>query len=185
MPINQLYDTFTHRIQELRPRQRITQIRNFVWLMTRIYHSRSVCLSRVAGKISGPAKLLSTTRRLSRLLDIPALILAAAAGAHIRKKAWFPRIPELRLEACRLAGVVIFDERQDPQLSERQLFGLEFQLRGEFRRRGELDLAVWEKLIAAYEQIGWNERAQGVRGWLEVKSKYSPQRHGEHRENLY
>jgi hypothetical protein len=73
MPINHLYDTWNRRIQELRPGQRITQIRNIVWLVTGIYQSRSVCLSRIAGKIPGPAKLLSTTRRLSRLLDNPAI----------------------------------------------------------------------------------------------------------------
>lgn len=56
-----------------RPGQRITQIRNFVWLMAGIYQSRSVCLSRVAGKIPTLRKLLSTTRRLSRLLNNPAI----------------------------------------------------------------------------------------------------------------
>jgi hypothetical protein len=33
MPINRLYDTWKTRILELRPDQRITQIRAFVWLM--------------------------------------------------------------------------------------------------------------------------------------------------------
>jgi hypothetical protein len=73
MPTNSLYHTWFQRIQELRPEQRITQIRNFVWLMIGIYQSRSVCLSRIAGKIPGLAKLVSTTRRLSRLLDNPAI----------------------------------------------------------------------------------------------------------------
>jgi hypothetical protein len=73
MPTNHLYDTWNRRILELRPGQRITQIRIFVWLIIGIYQSRSVCMSRIAGKIPGPAKLLSTTRRLSRLLDNPAI----------------------------------------------------------------------------------------------------------------
>jgi hypothetical protein len=73
MPINKLYLTWFQRIQELRPGQRITQVRNFVWLMMGVYQSRSVCLSRIAGKIPGPAKLLSITRRLSRLLANPAI----------------------------------------------------------------------------------------------------------------
>jgi hypothetical protein len=73
MPINHLYDTWIRRIRELRPGQRITQTRNFVWLIIGIYQSRSVCLSRIAGKKPGPAKLLSTIRRLSRLLDNPAI----------------------------------------------------------------------------------------------------------------
>jgi hypothetical protein len=73
MPINNLYHTWFQRIRELRPNQRITQIRNFVWLLIGIYQSRSVCLSRIAGKIPSPAKLLSVTRRLSRLLENPVI----------------------------------------------------------------------------------------------------------------
>lgn len=87
-PINRLYHTWFQRIQELRPKQRITQVRNFAWLMTGIYQSRSVCLSRIAGKIPGTAKLLSTTRRMSRLLDNPA----------IRVREWYEPIARLWLE---------------------------------------------------------------------------------------
>ncbi len=73
MPINTLHHTWIRRIQELRPNQRITQIRGFVWLIIGIFQSRSVNLSRVAGKIPGKAKLVSVTRRLSRLLANPAI----------------------------------------------------------------------------------------------------------------
>lgn len=73
MPINMLYHTWFQRIRELRPFQRITQLRNFVWLLVGIHQSRSVCLSRIAGKIPGTAKLTSLTRRLSRFLDNAAL----------------------------------------------------------------------------------------------------------------
>jgi hypothetical protein len=89
MPTNPLYDTWFHRIQELRPSQRVTQVRNFVWLLIGIHQSRSVCLSRIAGKIPGPAKLVSTTRRLSRLLDNPAL----------RVREWYEPIARQWLEA--------------------------------------------------------------------------------------
>ncbi len=41
--------------------------------MIGIYESRSVHLSKIAGKIPGSAKLLSTTKRLSRFLDNPAI----------------------------------------------------------------------------------------------------------------
>ena len=88
MPTNHLNDTWFYRIMELRPGQRITQIRNFVWLIIGIYQSRSVCLSRIAGKIPGPARLLSTTRRLSRLLDNPA----------IRVREWYEPIAREWLE---------------------------------------------------------------------------------------
>jgi hypothetical protein len=73
MLINQLHDTWKMRILELCPGQRITQIRGFVWLVIEIYLSRSVCLSRIACKIPGEAKLTSAPRRLSRLLDNPAI----------------------------------------------------------------------------------------------------------------
>ena len=89
MPINQLYDTWKMRIMELRPGQRITQIRAFTWLIIGIYLSRSVCMSRVACKIPGEAKLTSATRRLSRLLDNPA----------IRVRAWYEPIARQWLEA--------------------------------------------------------------------------------------
>ena len=89
MPINQLYDTWKMRIMELRPVQRITQIRAFTWLIIGIYLSRSVCMSRVAGKIPGEAKLTSATWRLSRLLDNPA----------IRVRAWYEPIAREWLEA--------------------------------------------------------------------------------------
>jgi hypothetical protein len=69
MPANSFYHTWFHKIRRLRPGQRITQVRNFVWLMVGIHQSRSVYLSRIAGKIPSTAKLLSTVRRLSRLLD--------------------------------------------------------------------------------------------------------------------
>jgi hypothetical protein len=89
MPTNTLYHTWFLRIKELRPGQRITQVRNFVWLITGIYQSRSVYLSRIAGKVPGSAKLVSTTRRLSRLLANPA----------IRVREWYAPIAREWLEA--------------------------------------------------------------------------------------
>ena len=89
MPINHLYDTWMRRICELRPGQRITQVRNFAWLIVGIYQSRSVHLSRIAGKIPGTAKLLSITRRLSRLLD----------NAAIDVREWYEPIARQWLQA--------------------------------------------------------------------------------------
>lgn len=88
MPINQLYDTWKKRIMELRPGQRITQVRAFVWLLIGIYLSRAVCISKVACKVPGAAKLPSITRRLSRLLDNPA----------IRVRTWYEPIARHWLE---------------------------------------------------------------------------------------
>jgi hypothetical protein len=68
MPINETYRTWKARICELRPKQRITQIQNFIWLVVGIYHSHSVNLSLIAGKVISDAKNVSTVRRLSRFL---------------------------------------------------------------------------------------------------------------------
>ncbi len=73
MPINRLNHTWIQEIRELHPQLRSTKVRNFVWLMLGIYLSRSVHLSRVAGKIPSSSKLLSITRRLSRFLADPSV----------------------------------------------------------------------------------------------------------------
>jgi hypothetical protein len=99
MPINETYRTWIQRICELRPKQRITQVQNFVWLVVGIYHSHSVNLSWIAGQVIGPAKNVSTVRRLSRFL--------ANKSIEVRQwykpiaKAWlqsqFERVGEVRL----------------------------------------------------------------------------------------
>jgi len=89
MPINRQYNTWFRRIQELRPGQRITQVCNFVWLLVGIHQSRSVTLSKIAGKIPGRAKLLSTVRRLGRFLNNPA----------IRVRVWYEPIARVWLTA--------------------------------------------------------------------------------------
>jgi len=99
MPINETYRTWIQRICELRPKQRITQVQNFAWLVVGIFHSHSVCLSKIAGKVIGAAKNVSTVRRLSRFLANPAI--------DVRRwykpiaKAWlqsqFERVGEIRL----------------------------------------------------------------------------------------
>ena len=68
MPINETYRTWIRRICEVRPKQRKTQVQNFVWLLVGIFHSHSVSLSKIAGKVISTAKNVSTVRRLSRFL---------------------------------------------------------------------------------------------------------------------
>jgi hypothetical protein len=65
MSANRLYHTWFVRILQLRPDERITRLRNLVWLMVGIYQSRSVHLSAVAapggaspGSIARPSTLL-------------------------------------------------------------------------------------------------------------------------------
>lgn len=99
MPINESYRTWKARICELRPKQRITQIQNFVWLVVGIYHSHSVNLSRIAGKVIGEAKNVSTVRRLSRFLANKAIDVRSWYKPVA--KAWlasqFERVGEVRL----------------------------------------------------------------------------------------
>jgi len=99
MPTNQLYHTWIQQIRELHPTQRITRIKNLVWLMIGIYKSRSVYLSRIAGKIPGQAKLPSMVRRLARLLDNPAIRVREWYGPIARQwlVAQFSTIGEIRL----------------------------------------------------------------------------------------
>ena len=82
MPINETYRTWKQRICELRPKQRITQIQNFVWLIVGIYHSHSVNLSWIASKVIGVAKNVSTVRRLSRFLA------NEAASSEAPRRSW-------------------------------------------------------------------------------------------------
>jgi hypothetical protein len=99
MPINETYRTWIRRICELRPKQRKTQVQNFVWLLVGIFHSHSVSLSKIAGKVISTAKNVSTVRRLSRFL--------ASAAVDVRSwyrstaKAWLlsqvEQVGEIRL----------------------------------------------------------------------------------------
>ena len=73
MPITELYHKWSQIINQLRPQERVTRVRNFTWLLVGIYQSRSVHLSKIAEKIPGNARLPSLTRRLSRFLDNPAI----------------------------------------------------------------------------------------------------------------
>jgi hypothetical protein len=54
-------------------------VQNFVWLLVGIFHSHSVSLSKIAGKIISTAKNVSTVRRLSRFL----------ASAAVDVRSWY------------------------------------------------------------------------------------------------
>jgi hypothetical protein len=95
MPINQLYGTLRRLLLQLRPTDRITRIRNFSRLLVGLCLSRSVHLSKIANKFpTTKATLPSATRRLSRLLDNPA----------IRVRAWYEPIARSLLERAAKGG---------------------------------------------------------------------------------
>jgi hypothetical protein len=99
MPINETYRTWIQRICELRPKQRKTQVQNFVRLIVGIFHSHSVSLSKIAGKVMSTAKNVSTVRRLSRFLASPAVDVRS--WYRSTAKAWllsqFQQVGEIRL----------------------------------------------------------------------------------------
>ena len=82
MPINRVYHTWLQALSQLQPKQRITVLRNFAWLMAGLYVSGSIHLSRIADEISWRVKLPSATRRLSRLL----------ANRALRVREWYEPI---------------------------------------------------------------------------------------------
>jgi len=99
MPINETYRTWIRRICELRTKQRKTQVQNFVWLLVGIFHSHSVSLSKIAGKVISTAKNVSTVRRLSRFLASSAM--EVRSWYRSTAKAWLvaqaQQVGEIRL----------------------------------------------------------------------------------------
>lgn len=96
MPINQLYATLLQQIKQLRPTERKTRTGNWAWLLTGLYLSRSVHLSKIANKIPTVATLPSATRRLSRLLDNDA----------IRVRAWYEPLVRVVLARAAASGEI-------------------------------------------------------------------------------
>jgi hypothetical protein len=89
MSTNRLYHSWFERIRQLYPYERITRLRNLVWLMLGIFQSKSVHLSKIASKIPGWATQPSLTRRLSRFLD----------NAAVRVRKWYEPVARNLLQA--------------------------------------------------------------------------------------
>ncbi len=71
--IFQIFASWCIKIKHLRPKEHKARIFNFAWLLSGIFLSKSVHLSRIAEKIPGEATTTSRERRLSRFLDNPAI----------------------------------------------------------------------------------------------------------------
>lgn len=69
MPIKELYHTCKQLISHLRPDERVTRKRNFIWLLVGLYRSRCVHLAKIAEKIPGLTYLPSRVRRIQRFLE--------------------------------------------------------------------------------------------------------------------
>jgi hypothetical protein len=95
MPIQELYHTLNKLVSQLRPRERITRRRNFVWLLAGLYQSRSVHLSKIAEKVPGLAVLPSKTRRIQRWLANPA----------VRVREWYEPMSRLIIQQLADSGL--------------------------------------------------------------------------------
>jgi hypothetical protein len=62
MKTNQLYHNLMAQILQLLPGERITRVRNLVWVMIGIFASKSVHFSKVAMKIPGVLQTWSVSR---------------------------------------------------------------------------------------------------------------------------
>ena len=93
MPVNRIYHSWVKRIKQLRPQERVTRVKTMAWLISGIYASQSVHLSKIGNKMSGQAKLSSHIKRLSRFLK----------NGNIRVRDWYEPIATMlieRLVAC-------------------------------------------------------------------------------------
>jgi hypothetical protein len=97
MSVNRLYHTWVKRIEQLRPCERITRLRNFAWIIAGILSSRSVHLSRIADKIPGGATTLSKVQRIRRFLN----------NRAIRVREWYEPIARDVLQAVVAQGLEV------------------------------------------------------------------------------
>ncbi len=94
MSVNRIYHTWKERIKQLRPKERISRVKNMAWLITGIYGSQSVHLSKIGNKIQGRASLSSHIQRLSRFLKNKA----------VRVREWYQPIAQNLIARVVAAG---------------------------------------------------------------------------------
>ena len=144
MTIIQTYDTFRKKIHHLVPTGHAYRERNLVWLMVGIYLSHSVHLSKVANKMTGNAKRVSRSRRLSRFLD----------NGAVRVRRWYEATAVYLLAEAARAGVVrlIMDGTQIAQSHQLLMVSLAY-------RRRALPIAwTWVEVPKGHSS-GWKQRA--------------------------
>lgn len=82
MAITQMYHTCFEKIRQLRPKERVTRVRNMAWLLAGLFVGQCVHLSHIVRKIPGASQKLSKVKMLSRLLN----------NRHIHVRAWYEPI---------------------------------------------------------------------------------------------
>lgn len=93
MAITRLYNSLHSLIRHLLPDQHAYRVRNLAWMITGIFFSKSVHLTKIANKIPGKANRSSRERRLQRFLDNPA----------VRVRSWYGLIARQLLQAAAAA----------------------------------------------------------------------------------
>ena len=88
MSVNRIYHSWVKQIKQLRPKERISRVKTMAWLISGIYASQSVHLSKISNKMSGSAKLSSHIKRLSRFLK----------NGKVQVRDWYEPIAEMLIE---------------------------------------------------------------------------------------
>ena len=96
MSAYRLYDTWFHQIQKLLAAERITRVRNVVWMIVGMYLGRSVHLARMAGKLPLARIRRSTVQRFSRFLK----------NRRVQARRWYRPVAENLLRGAAAQGPV-------------------------------------------------------------------------------
>jgi hypothetical protein len=106
MSISKIYDTWKRKIQQLRPKERISRVKTMAALISGIFVSRSVQLGRVASKLPGHARRNSVVRRLERIV----------ANTQIRVCEWYEPVirPILNAQVGREFRLVVDGSKVGP-----------------------------------------------------------------------
>lgn len=96
MTVIRLYHTMFNKIQHIIPTGHTYRTRNLAWLLSGLFHSRSVHLSKIANKMPGQAQRSSRSRRLSRFFD----------NGAVQVRAWYRPIATRLLQAAAQTGEI-------------------------------------------------------------------------------
>lgn len=97
MAINTIYNTWLSKLNQLREKEHKARLKAFAFLLSGLYMSTSVHLSKIARKIPGKATNNSKARRLMRVLD----------NGHIRVRVWYKPIIQGVLQEVANRGLEI------------------------------------------------------------------------------
>lgn len=96
MSAYQLHDTWNQTIRELLPDERVTRVRNVIWMIVGLQLSQSVHLSAIARKLPLAAKLTSITDRFRRFMN----------NSAFRARHWYRQIAQQLLTEAAACGTI-------------------------------------------------------------------------------